>query len=347
MLISKLFGFEESILLTKCAGSEVARYKFFGIWFILLVVAILFSTFIFFELLSGDLLVALLGAFVLTYMLFSVLRFTLISISVSKIREPNERFLTITNGIRLFFFSFLVFLISIPITEFVNRDVFEEKLENYKNQSFQAFKEGLMVQINQKTAELTKEIKTQQKAYQQSIVNYQLENTDLIEKGVRLFEVNRFQKRILKLQQKLKETKTLLAKEANLKATNYQDEIALATLPFVRYGFLFDDKKSVLMITFIFILFSSILPYYSYSIFKKGNKYQLEFVELNRSKIIDDYKTTNRAIESLFQKKYQITYHKNELFEDAPFNTKPISTTSVKVEGKDLFDYFSVSTKSI
>ena len=134
MLAALLFGLEEAIL-TDCSAKEINRYKRLSVFFLLLISLGFVSFYYFFYLLTQQYVSAFFGSLVLSFIYFSILRFTIITINVSLHEEMtmNRMLRNYANTYRVILFSAFVFTILVPLIALMNHDDFTTSLNAYKS----------------------------------------------------------------------------------------------------------------------------------------------------------------------------------------------------------------------
>lgn len=134
MLAAKILGLEESIL-QKCESQEISRFKRILIFFFVLLTIGCISFYYLFFLLSANYFIAMLGCGLLGYIFYTILRFTIISISVpiTEVITLKRMMFNPANIFRMVLFSAFLFAMLVPFTALLNHTSFTQKLNEYKS----------------------------------------------------------------------------------------------------------------------------------------------------------------------------------------------------------------------
>ena len=340
MLAAILFGLEETIL-TQCSAKEIKRYKRLAIFFLTLISCGLISFYYFFYLLSQNYVAAFFGSMILSFIYFSILRFTIITINVSLSDEMTMKRMVrnYANTYRVILFSAFVFTILVPLIAMINHDDFTGNLNSYKSSLNTSYQQNRLKAKKQQLNILSSDIinlKKQKNTFTQKLAKA---NTSM-DRGLTEFEIRKIDKQLLLATIKLNSKDSVLTLENELLTKQYQSQLDKSELPFYRFHLVFNYPMSIICLLMLFFAFILIIPFYIRALVSKDSNYaNLYKVEI-KNRILNEYKLTKNECNKILNKKYSYSKVSQSLYEDSPFNNKPISLTYKKVAIKNIFDYF-------
>ena len=347
MLAAILFGLEETIL-TQCSAKEINRYKRLSIFFLVLTSIGIVSFFYFFYLLTQNYISAFFGSLVLSFIYFSILRFTIITINVSLNEEMTmTRMLrNYANTYRVILFSAFVFTILVPLIALINHDDFTSNLNSYKSSLNISYQQNRLKakkqQLNILSGDITN-LKKQKQTFTQKLARA---NTSM-DRGLTEFEIRKIDKQLLLASIKLNSKDSVLTLENKILTNQYQSQLDKSELPFYRFHLVFNYPMSIICLLMLFFAFILIIPFYIRALVSKDSNYaNLYKVEI-KNRILNEYKLTKNECNKILNKKYSYSKVSQSLYEDSPFNNKPISLTYKKVAIKNIFDYFQKKESTI
>lgn len=347
MLAAILFGLEETIL-TQCSAKEINHYKRLSIFFLVLTSSGIVSFFYFFYLLTQNYISACFGSLVLNYIYFSILRFTIITINVSLNEEMTmTRMLrNYANTYRVILFSAFVFTILVPLIALINHDDFTGNLNSYKSSLNAKYQKNRLKakqqQLNIISSDITN-LKKQKHTFTQKLAKA---NTSM-DRGLTEFEIRKIDKQLLLATIKLNSKDSILTLENELLTKQYQSQLDKSELPFYRFHLVFNYPMTIICLLMLFFAFILIIPFYIRALVSIDSNYaKLYKVEI-KNRILNEYKLTKNECNKILNKKYSYSKVTQSLYEDSPFNNKPISLTYKKSAIKNIFDHFQKNESTI
>jgi hypothetical protein len=347
MLAAILFGLEEPIL-TDCSVKEINRYKRLSAFFLLLISLGFVSFYYFFYLLTQNYVSAFFGSLFLSFIYFSILRFTIITINVSLHEEMTmKRMLrNYANTYRVILFSAFVFTILVPLIALFNHNDFTVNLNSYKNSLNAEYKQNRIKAKQQQLIILSNEIahlKKQRNTFNQKLAKV----TNSMDKGLTEFEIRKIDTLILLATTKFNIKDSVLNIDNELLIKQYQSQLAKAELPFYRFQLVFKYPTSIICLLILFFAFILIIPFYIRALVSADSNYaKLYKVEI-KNRIVNEYELTKKDCSGILNKKYSYSKITQSLYEDSPFNNKPISLPYKKATDKNIFDYFNKEENTI
>ena len=347
MLAAILFGLEETIL-TQCSAKEIKRYKRLAIFFLTLISCGLISFYYFFYLLSQNYVAAFFGSMILSFIYFSILRFTIITINVSLSDEMTMKRMVrnYANTYRVILFSAFVFTILVPLIAMINHDDFTGNLNSYKSSLNTSYQQNRLKAKKQQLNILSSDIinlKKQKNTFTQKLAKA---NTSM-DKGLTEFEIRKIDKQLLLATIKLNSKDSVLTLENELLTKQYQSQLDKSELPFYRFHLVFNYPMSIICLLMLFFAFILIIPFYIRALVSIDSNYaKLYKVEI-KNRILNEYKLTKNECNKILNKKYSYSKVSQSLYEDSPFNNKPISLPYKKSAIKNIFDHFQKNESTI
>ena len=340
MLAAKVFGLEESIL-QKCESQEVSRFKRIVIFFLILMAIGCISFYYLFYLISANYFIASLGCAFLGYIIYTVLRFTIISISVPIIEEITLKRMMFNpaNIFRMVLFSAFLFAMLVPFTALLNHTSFTQRLNEYKSVMYtkyvsnkdkaKALQLSLIQQaINQKTEE---------RKHLTELLNQSKSTIDI---GIANFQIAKIDSSIVDFRNKLEQKSNIISLDNLNQLEQFSAKLKTAEMPFFRFRLVFSDKKTMFLFSLLFILFFTIIPLYIRVLVSRNSNYDNMFSKIMFDRIVTEYHETKKYCSDHYKSRYAFQVSDIELYEDSPFNTKPKSLNIKKVNGINLFSHF-------
>ncbi len=333
-LATLLFGLDTKHLL-RCSSGERSAYAKATFYFILVISASFLSLYYFFYLLSLDYALSLPLAGVLTFVFFSIIRFTLLTIQlpIGEVVTMKKLIVNGANIFRIVLFMLLVFTLIVPISAFVFRQSISQDLQGYKNQVYVNFAQSKQRMTDQQLGSISMLI--EKKESEQKIIF----NT---EKNVRIqqFKIRHIHKQIDVLEKKLSVKKALLVKNNRHLLAHFRKELKHAGMPFKRFELLFHQPNSGLVLFLLFALFFSLLPAYMYVRYATSYLYGKYFGDEMVLVIAAEYSKMKKDCAEYLLQNYNYSLSHESLYEDPPFNRTRIFKTPTKRTTIKLFDHF-------
>ena len=333
-LATLLFGLDSKHLI-RCSSLERSAYAKATLYFIVVITATFLSLYYFFYLLSLSYALSLPMAGVLTFVFFSIIRFTLLTIQlpIGERVTVKKLMLNGANIFRIVLFMLLVFTLITPLCAFVFRRPISKDLMGYKNQVYINFAHSKERMTDQQLGSISILIEKRENE-QQFVLN--------TEKNLRMqqFKFRHIQQQIDILKKKLSAKKTLLTKKNRHLLTHFRKELKHAGMPFKRFEFSFHQSSSGLVLFLLFILLFSLLPAYMYVRYASTYMYGKYFGEEMELVIAEEYSTMKKDCSEYLLKHYNYSHVHDSLYEDPPFNRIRLYKTPTRITTIKLFDHF-------
>ena len=340
MLAAKVFGLEETIL-QKCESQEISRFKRIVIFFLILIAIGFISFYYLFYLISSNYFIAFLGSAFLGYIFYTVLRFTIISISVPIIEQITLKRMMFNsaNIFRMILFSAFLFAMLVPFTALLYHTQFTQKLNEYKSVMYSKY-------VSNKDKAKAKQLtliqqainrKTEERKHLTELLN-QSKNT--VDAGIATFQIAKIDSSIVDFRNKLEQKSNIISLDNLNQLEQFFATLKTSEMPFFRFRLVFSDKNSMFLFSLLFILFFAIIPLYIRVLVSKNSNYDNLFSKIIFERIVTEYHETKKYCSNHYKSKYAFRVSDIELYEDSPFNTKPKSLNIKKVNGINLFSHF-------
>jgi hypothetical protein len=329
-----LFGLESKHL-SKCSENEKSAYRLLAIYFIVIISFTFLSLFYFFYLLTLNYTAAFFLTMMLSFVFFSIIRFSLLTIQLPLGESITWR-KVFFNGATIFrsvVIMLLIFTLVIPFSAFLYRNKISGELEQFKSQlhsDFVASKKVMQVQQLASISELIDEKRLEKKGINIS------ENDNRLKK----FKIASIDKKIQKLEVKLEKKANQLVKQNESVFNKYKVEIEQAGMPFKRFELMFGLTGSIPAIIILFLLLFMLLPFYMYVRYSPKFRYSHYFGEEMISIISQEYATMKKECDGYLYKKYSHNQTGESLYEDPPFNRVRRFKAPLQLMNVNLFDHF-------
>jgi hypothetical protein len=341
-----VLGLEES-LWAQISTAEQRKYSIAVFLFAILSALCMLASFVFIYMITSALPAVIIGGLILSFILISMIRFSLISLRKSVFDNPNIqevaeaaskplgffqkikskfknlfRFKPITANsaipglamaIRIFFMGVIAMLIIFPLACLLNYNSIQQINIQKRSALVQAYQQQLAVQSNIEQKSLLQKI---------ALLNNQIKNY----KGF-------YYKNSLgqKLQESLAQTKAAYAANLKQEAINqsqalaqYQKQIANSYYPVLSFYYVYSTASFWLVLGIVcYLLF---YPHFLIAILNKFKIYQYAnlAIEKYRKSIDEDYANLNLYSDRIIKKKYPNLFssiQKNDLWADYPYKT--------------------------
>lgn len=340
MLAARLFALEESIL-SKCDSNEQSRFRIVVYFFMALMGVGFVSFYYFFFLLFDNFFYALIGSTLLEYVFYSVLRFSIISISVPIDQEISLKGMIFNFGnfFRVVLFSAFVFTMLVPFFALVNHKEFSKKLNNYKEEIYSDYisdqkkAKGTQLAIIQKKID---ENYQDRKIYVRTLKN----ENNYVDHNIATFQIARIDSTISILESRLIRKGNIIS-ELNLKKSErFYSKLNADDMPFFRFRLVFSKREIILLFLPFFLLFFSIVPQYFFALGLKKSKYDNIYSKQMTQLILKDFHNMKKDCIDNFELKYPNRVNELRLFKESPFDTTPEKHNAGVRTDLDLFSYF-------
>lgn len=336
-LATLLFGLDTKHLL-RCSSGERSAYSKVTLFFIMVIISSFLSLYYFFYLLSLNYALSLPLAGVLTFVFFSIIRFTLLTIQlpIGEVVTMKKLIVNGANIFRIVLFMLLVFTLIVPICAFVFRNPISKDLQGYKTQVYIDFAKSKEHMTEQQLGSISMLIDKKENE-QKNILN--------TEKNVRIqkFKIRHIQKQIDELEKKLRVKKALLAKNNRRLLAHFRKDLKHAGMPFKRFELLFHQSSSGVVVFLLFVLLFTLLPAYMYVRYASSYLYGKYFGDEMVLVIAAEYVKMKKDCSEYLLKNYNYRLSHESLYEDPPFNRTRIFKTPTRITTVKLFDHFEQS----
>jgi hypothetical protein len=348
MLAARLFGLELDVIQSHCTPSEVSKFKLLALWFLLLIACTLLSMTYFFYLLSESIVLApILGA-VITFVFFSIFRFSLISISIPLHEEFTWKSMLSNSGniLRMFVISFFLTAIAFPLTAFLFSSKMDGEVESYKAKMLDAYQIKRQKSIKQATQYMDADIQT--KLNEIKTLERQLQIGDSLDnyRGVIDFKIAKIREELIGLNIKKVTLVKLKQQEVKAQIDAFRSTLVISNLPIIRCVQVLKLKNAKIFIVFFILFFLAIIPIYIKQLSEPNSNYAKNYIDKIKSHIIIEFTLSAQQRKKHLAEKFGHTKEEVVLYEDIPFNVKPVPVKSVEVIGIDLFTHFNDEAKS-
>ena len=347
MLAARLFGLEQDVIQSHCTPSEISKFKLLALWFVLLIAFTLLSMTYFFYLLSESILLApILGA-VISFVFFSIFRFSLISISIPLHEEFTWKRMFSNSGniLRMFVISFFLTAIAFPLTAFLFSSNLDAEVEIYKAKMLDTYQFKRQKSIKQATQYIDVDIQT--KLNEINILESQLQIDDSLGnyRGVIEFKIAKIREKLIGLNIKKVTLVKLKQQEVNAQIDAFRSTLAISNLPIIRCVEVLNIRNAKIFIFFFILIFLAMIPIYIKQLSEPNSNYAKNYIDKIKSHIIIEFAISAQQRKKHLAEKFGHTKEEVILYEDIPFNVKPILLKSEKLMNIDLFTHFNEEAK--
>ena len=348
MLAARLFGLEQDVIEAHCTPLEIGMFRFLSRWFVSLIACTYLSMTYFFYLLSESIFIAPILGCVITFVFFSIFRFSLISISIPLHEEFTWKRMFSNSGniLRMCIITFFLTAIAFPLAALFFSSNIDTEIEKYKEETLIKYQVNREVSIKQSTRFIDLDIQNKKNEIQTLKNEFDKKDTLENNRGVIQFKIDKIEEKIKDLNNKKLDVTKTKQKEINQQIEEFQSTLTNAKLPIIRcVKVLKFDKAKYFVIIFI-LFFLAIIPFYIKQLSAPTSNYAKNYIEKIKSNVVNEF-----AIASDKRKEYlkaKFGYDKEEvvLYEDVPFNVKPLPVKAENVVGFDLFTHFLEENKN-
>ena len=347
MLAAILFGLEENILV-QCSSKEIDRYKRLSIFFLILIAIGIISVYYFFYLLTQNYIYAFFGAIVLSFIYFSILRFTIITINVSLHDEMTmKRMLrNYANSYRILLFSAFVFTILVPLIALINHNNFGDTMNSYKKTLNAEYQKNRLKAKGQQLSALYGDIADLKKQKSALAGKLSKANTSM-DRGLTEFEMRKIDTLAVMAIAKFNRKDSILALDNKVLMNRYELQLLKCELPFFRFQLVFKSPIPLLSLLVLFLAFILIIPFYIRALVSKDSNYAKLYKEKIKKRILNEYELGQKYCSEILEKNHSYKKISSSLYEDSPFNTKAKTLPYKRVIVKNMFDHFKKEGSTI
>jgi hypothetical protein len=250
------------------------------------------------------------------------------------------------NTYRVILFSAFVFTILVPLIALMNHDDFTTSLNAYKSNLTVSYEKNRVKAKQQQLNILSGDIarlKKQKNTFTEKLAKA----TSSMDKGLTEFEIRKIDTLILIATSKFSINDSVLSTENEVLTKQYQSQLAKAELPFYRFQLVFKYPISIVCLLVLFFTFILIIPFYIRALVSGDSSYAKLYKEEIKNRIVNEYELTKKDCSEILNKKYSYSKVTQSLYEDSPFNNKPITLPYKKTTIKNIFDYFQKTESTI
>lgn len=340
MIAARIFGLEETVLET-CTETEKRRFSLLAAAFIVLVTMSFLSLSYLFFLLFGTLWAALLTGFLIGFVYFNILRFSIISIGVPYSNEITFRKIILNSGnvTRLFIFSAFVFSICVPFVSYFYHDDITPMIDQYKAGIIAHYKNTKEKSKDQQLLRMKDGIEAKNNELRELLKN---NSSDTIQEQRALadFQISKIKRQITELKNEYAQEEidlnNLIAKDIS----KYEMELKRSEMPFMRFRYVFSNSTSTFLIIISFLLLMCIIPFYIHTLVNDNFEYSKKTHTQMTNLIQLKYDQCTDEIQRYLKDTFGYTEKISTGYIDAPFNTIPSIGAINKIDNIDIFTYF-------
>lgn len=332
-----LFGLESKHL-SRCSEVEKSAYKRTALYFILTIAFIFLSLFYFFYLLTINYLGAFILSAVLSFVFFSIIRFTLLTIQLPLGEVPSMKKLLFNaaNVFRITLYMILVFALVVPFSSFIFKGAIADELGQYKTQVYSDFKSSKEIMKDQQLGSITRLIdakRSEQQAIKSSEKNPRLRafKIELLEKKIKQLKINLDQKRIN------------LDNENKTVFRFFKRDLDNAGMPFKRFEIMLNLSGSGIIVFLLFLALFGLLPMYMYVRYSSKFLYDQYFGDEMLLLIAAEYEQMMKDCSEHLQKEHNYLLPADMLYADPPFNRTRLFQPPTQLKTFDVFNHFEQS----
>ncbi len=348
MLAVRLFGLEQDVIEAHCKPAEISKFRMLSNWFVSLITCTFLSMTYFFYLLSESILIAPILGCIMTFVFFSIFRFSLISISIPLHEEYTWKRMFSNSGniLRMCVITFFLTAIAFPLAAMFFSSNIDLEIEIYKEEMLEKYRLKRQASIQQVARFLDLEILNKQNEIN-SLKN-QLQSKDTIENnnGVIEFKISKIVEKINTLNNK----KTEVTKSKQLEITHQIEEfnytLSNSNLPIIRCIQVLKLGKAKFFVVLFILFYLAMIPFYIRQLSATTSNYAKNYVEKIKSHVVNEFAVSSQKRKRYLKEKFGYDKEDVALYEDAPFNVKLIPTKAEKVIGIDLFEHFTEDTNN-
>jgi hypothetical protein len=342
MLAARLFGLEQDVIEAHCTPSEIGMFRFLSRWFVSLIACTYLSMTYFFYLLSESIFIAPILGCVITFVFFSIFRFSLISISIPLHEEFTWKRMFSNSGniLRMCIITFFLTAISFPLAALFFSSNIDTEIEKYKEETLIKYQVNREVSIKQSTRFIDLDIQNKKNEIQTLKNEFQKKDTLENNRGVIQFKIDKIEEKINDLNNKKVDVTNTKQKEINQQIEEFQSTLTNANLPIIRCLKVLKFDKAKFFVFIFIIFFLAIIPFYIKQLSAPTSNYAINYIEKIKSQIVNEFSIASDKRKEYLKAKFGYDKEEVVLYEDVPFNVKPLSLKAENVVGIDLFTHF-------
>jgi len=342
MLAVRLFGLEQDVIEAHCKPAEISKFRMLSNWFVSLIACAFISMTYFFYLLSERILIAPILGCIMTFVFFSIFRFSLISISIPLHEEYTWKRMFSNSGniLRMCVITFFLTAIAFPLAALFFSSKIDLEIEIYKEEMLEKYQLKRQSSIQQVTRFLDLEILNKQNEIN-SLKN-QLQSKDTIENnyGVIEFKISKIVEKINALNNKKTEVTKSKQLEINHQIEEFKYTLSNSNLPIIRCAQVLKLSKAKFFVVLFILFYLAMIPFYIKQLSAPTSNYAKNYIVKIKSHVVNEFTISSQKRKEYLKSKFGYDKEEVILYEDIPFNVKPVPAKAAKIEGVDLFAYF-------
>lgn len=353
--MKRLFGLEKDFF-DELGKKERNIYRLMFVLFLIILALAGISGGYLVYMISTSIYLSLFGAVFFGFIIFSILRFSLISIERNlKFPDAKFRFFSSTFLFRLVLLSFFGMVVGVPLVSFIQQKELLPLLEARRQEmtlDYQQYleesrslnlkdKQSKIQHYEQRTTEVIGEIQS----LEQEISRLDKEDSRYSTIKFELLALRNEEKSINEKQGQIKNElyvqDSLIQSMMEEKIIGFEEQIAESALPIFQMSLATTTSKGkafIALFSFLFVLLLILLLWLNHS---KKFLYAKRAVYYHRDFTQSTYYQTEVNIEHWFRTRYGVDYESPSAYLDAPFNKVPNTSHIRKESEMKLKDYLS------
>jgi hypothetical protein len=340
MLAARLFGLEQDVIDAHCTPSEIGKFRFISRWFVSLIACTYLSMTYFFYLLSESIFIAPILGCVITFVFFSIFRFSLISISIPLHEEFTWKRMFSNSGniLRMCIITFFLTAIAFPLAALFFSSSIDSEIEQYKEETLIKYQGKRQASIQQTTRFIDADIQNKRNEIQ--LLKNELQDTIENNSGVIQFKIDKIEEKIDDLNNKKVDVTKTKQIEINQQIEEFQSTLTNANLPIIRCVKVLKLGKAKFLVLLFILFYLAMIPFYIKQLSAPTSNYAKNYIEKIKSHVVNEFAISSQKRKEYLKSKFGYDKEEVILYEDIPFNVKPVPAKAAKIEGVELFAHF-------
>ena len=361
LLLQSIFGVEREHF-SRCGENEKRYFKIVLVGFLLINLFALISFIYFFVILTNSYVGGILLSILLTFIFYSVLRFTLLTfrLGIGEVYSWKRLLFNPSNLLRIIICLLLFTVMSIPFTTMVNHHGVVSLLDIEKRELLNNYSQNRSNIVGEEI----KRFDDQLNQYKLEIESVRKTESD---NGIMVFKIDKINARMEAVSMNKEKAKKDLLLKVQEQIKSYDFKLKEAGMPFKRFQLLFSINGSKEMVGIFNLLL--LLEIFMYMRLMFGKKYEYgKYALATEKKIIEtEYHNTLESIKTCFRTKFKnalkdtknesdypefelaiLSKYENELsfeslYEDPPFNKIKKFKGYTELEIRSVYDHYKSS----
>jgi hypothetical protein len=340
MLAARLFGLEQDVIDAHCTPSEIGKFRFISRWFVSLIACTYLSMTYFFYLLSESVFIAPILGCVITFVFFSIFRFSLISISIPLHEEFTWKRMFSNSGniLRMCIITFFLTAIAFPLAALFFSSSIDSEIEQYKEETLIKYQGKRQASIQQTTRFIDADIQNKRNEIQ--LLKNELQDTIENNSGVIQFKIDKIEEKINDLNNKKVDLIKTKQQEINQQIEEFQTTLTNANLPIIRCVKVLKLGRAKFLVLLFILCYLAMIPFYIKQLSAPTSNYAKNYIVKIKSHVVNEFAISSQKRKQYLKSKFGYDKEDVILYEDIPFNVKPVPAKAAKIEGVDLFSHF-------